>query len=52
MAELLGIPRDRYAQVGLFPIAFTRGTSFRPAWRRPVAEVLAWNGFGTAEENR
>ncbi len=48
MAGLLGIP-EHYTQAGLFPVAWTLGTDFRPAWRRPVAEVLAWNGFaGTA----
>ena len=48
MAELLGIP-EHYTQAGLFPVAWTLGIDFRPAWRRPVAEVLDWNGFaGTA----
>jgi nitroreductase len=46
MAELLGIPRERFTQVGLFPVAYTLGTEFKRAWRRPVAEVLRWNGFG------
>lgn len=45
MAQLLGIPREKYTQVGLFPVAFTRGTAFRRAWRRPPAEVLRWNRF-------
>ena len=44
-AELLGIPFDRYTQVGLFPVAYTLGTDFRPAWRRPVSEVVGWNSF-------
>ena len=44
MAELLGIP-EHCTQAGLFPVAYTLGTDFRPAWRRPVEEVLAWNGF-------
>lgn len=46
MAELLGIPQERHAQVGLFPVAYTLGTEFRPAWRRPVAEVVSWNRYG------
>lgn len=33
VAEILGIPGDRYTQVGLFPIAYTVGTDFRPAKR-------------------
>ena len=45
MAELLGIPHQRYTQVGLFPVAYTQGTRFAPAWRRPVGEVLGWNAF-------
>jgi len=44
MAGLLGIP-DHYTQAGLFPVAYTRGTDFKAAWRKPVAEVLNWNGF-------
>jgi nitroreductase len=42
-AELLGIPYDEYTQVGLFPVAYTIGTDFHPAQRRPAAEVLHWN---------
>lgn len=45
MAELLGIPSG-YTQAGLFPIAYTIGTDFRTASRRPVSEVASWNGFG------
>ena len=41
-AELLGIPYDDYTQGGLFPIAHTKGTSFRPAARRPLTEVVHW----------
>ena len=42
-AELLGIPYDRYTVAGVFPVAYTIGTDFRPAQRRPVDEVLHWN---------
>jgi len=45
MAELLGIPRQRFTQVGLFPVAYTLGTQFKRAWRRPASEVLCWNRF-------
>lgn len=44
MGELLGIPAH-YTQVGLLPVAYTLGTDFHPAWRRPTAEVLHWNRF-------
>jgi nitroreductase len=48
MAELLGIP-PVYTQVGLFPVAYTIGTDFGPAGRRPLREVASWNGFGAEE---
>lgn len=43
MAELLDIPPESWTQVGLFPIAYTIGTEFKPAWRKPAAEVIGWN---------
>lgn len=43
MAELLGIPFERRTQAGLFPVAYTLGTDFKPARRRPVHEVSRWN---------
>ena len=48
MAELLGIPAQ-YTQVGLFPVAYTLGTAFKSAQRRPVAEVASWNRFDRGE---
>lgn len=45
MAALLEIPTE-HTQAGLFPVAYTLGTDFKPAWRRPVSEVLCWNAFG------
>lgn len=33
VAEILGIPFEEYTQVGLFPIAYTIGTDFKPAQR-------------------
>jgi hypothetical protein len=47
MADLLGIPHNIYMQVGLFPIAYTLGTDFKPAHREPLSTVLGWNGFPT-----
>ena len=44
MAELLGIP-PFYTQVGLFPIAYTIGTDFKPGYRKPTDEVVGWNGM-------
>lgn len=42
-AEVLGIPYDQYSQGGLFPIAYTKGTDFRPANRLPAEAVTHWN---------
>jgi nitroreductase len=42
-ADILGIPFDKYSQGGLFPIAYTKGTDFRPAERLPAEEVTRWN---------
>ena len=36
VAELLGIPFDKVSQAGLFPIAYTIGTDFKPAKREPL----------------
>jgi nitroreductase len=45
IAAILGIPFDKYTQVGLFPLAYTIGTDFKKAWRKPVSEVLSYNKF-------
>ena len=42
-ADVLGIAYDQVMQVGLIPIAYTVGTSFRSASRKPVDSVLHWN---------
>jgi nitroreductase len=47
MAELLGIPHPDQTQVGLFPVAYTIGTDFRPADRRASEARIFWNGWGT-----
>jgi nitroreductase len=44
-AELLGIPFDQVTQVALLPVAYTRGTKFRPARRRPLDSVLHWQAW-------
>lgn len=45
VADVLGIPYENWMQVGLFPVAHTIGTDFRPTPRKPAAEVLRWNGL-------
>ncbi|HEX5144321.1 MAG TPA: nitroreductase family protein [Mycobacterium sp.] len=42
-AEVIGIPFEQYAQGGLFPIAYTKGTEFKPAKRLPAEELTHWN---------
>lgn len=37
-AELLGIP-DHMTQAGLLPVAYTKGTDFKPAKRPPVEQI-------------
>jgi nitroreductase len=43
MAELLGIPYEEHTQAGLFPVAYTIGTDFRPASREHSEETIHWN---------
>ena len=45
MAELLDIPFDEWMQVGLFPIAYTKGTDFAVTPREPGARFLRWNEY-------
>ncbi len=44
-AELLGIPFEAVTQVALLPVAYTRGTEFRAARRRPIEEICYWNAW-------
>jgi nitroreductase len=39
-AEVLGIPYEEVMQAGLIPVAYTLGTEFKPAARKPLASVL------------
>ncbi len=43
MAEVLGVRHDDYTQVGLFPVAYTLGTDFKPAPRLDPSSVIHWN---------
>jgi nitroreductase len=42
-AEILGIPYEQYAQGGLWPIAYTKGTDFKPAKRLPAEQLTHWD---------
>lgn len=39
-AEILGIPYEKVTQVALIPVAYTQGTDFKPAPRKPLANIL------------
>lgn len=41
-ADILGIPYEKVMQVGLIPVAYTLGTTFKPAGRKPLDTVLHW----------
>jgi nitroreductase len=41
-AQLLGIPFESVAQVGLIPVAYYTGTRFGVAEREPVETVVHW----------
>ena len=42
-AALLGIPYERCAQAGLIPVAYTKGTDFRPASRGALDGIVHWD---------
>ena len=42
-AEILGIPYHQITQAALLPVAYTLGTTFKPAPRTPVEHVLHWD---------
>jgi nitroreductase len=42
-ADILGIPYDQVTQVALIPVAYTLGTTFKPAARKPLDAVLHWD---------
>lgn len=44
-AEILGIPFDKITQAGLFPVAYTVGTSFKPAARVDPARLIHWESW-------
>jgi len=49
-AQLLGIPDD-VTQAAMLPVAYTLGTDFAPAKRRPLAEITYWDGWGATREH-
>ena len=43
VAEVVGIPFDTVAQVCLSPLAYTKGTDFKPAMRPDPDTILHWD---------
>jgi len=46
VAELLGIP-ETVTQAALLPVAYFKGTEFKPASRLPARRFTHWNTWGT-----
>ena len=49
-AEILGIP-EGVTQVVLLPVAWTIGTDFKPAARRPISEIVWFDRWGYTKED-
>lgn len=45
IGKLLGIP-DTVTQTVLLPVAYYKGTDFKPAKRVPSSDITHWNGWG------
>lgn len=43
MADLLQIPYDEVTQAGMFPVAYTLGSDFKPADRSRSEQQIHWN---------
>jgi nitroreductase len=43
VGELLGVDHTQYTQAGMFPVAYTIGTDFKPASRVGLDSVIHWN---------
>lgn len=44
-AEVLGIPYDQIMQAALIPLAYTKGTDFKPAPRTPLDSIVHWESW-------
>jgi nitroreductase len=47
-AQVLGVPYAEVMQVGLIPVAYTLATTFKPAARKPLEEVVHWNRWDSS----
>jgi nitroreductase len=48
--ELLGIP-DHMTEIVMFPVAWTKGTDFKPARRHPARAITYFDGFARTFES-
>ncbi|MEZ5100789.1 MAG: nitroreductase family protein [Thermoleophilia bacterium] len=44
-AEILGIPYASVMQTALIPVAYTKGTDFRPGPRLPLEDAVHWDAW-------
>ena len=44
-AEVLGIPYGEVTQVALIPVAYTKGTEFKPGKRKPLDTMVHWDAW-------
>lgn len=44
-ADLLGIPFDKFTQVALLPVAYTKGLDFKRVARPPVESIVSWESW-------
>ena len=47
-AQILEIPDD-VVQVAMLPVAYTKGTDFKPAQRPPVEQIVHWDKWGNKD---
>ena len=50
LKELLGIP-DNVTEIAMFPVAWTKGTDFRPARRTPARQITFFDGYARTYES-
>lgn len=43
VADIVGIPFDQVQQICLSPLAYTKGTDFKPAARPPADSIIHWD---------
>ena len=44
-ARLLGIPFEKVTQAALVPVAYSKGTRFKPGPRKPLSTMVHWDGW-------